>query len=387
MHSDITAVCFKGANGFLSIFNIYNEINNNDTLACLDSFSDLNTHIIQPAVSDRILWLGDFNRHHPMWEEDSNKQLFEPDETITPLIDLLYKNNMVLALPKGIPMLQTSAGNWMKPDNVWCSSSIDDPIQWCNTVLAIWPPLANHMPIITILNLPFPRSSATKSLNFRLAEWSEISAVLKQHLEVESPVSHIGLKEVFIKKVDDLVHIISEVLEEHLEERTPNPFKQRWWTKELSLLKKAKNRLSNKSFKFWHLRDHHIHAEYRMATNKFKEVMHEMWDQDWKDWLKSASQQDLYITNKYISSEPSDHSNARIPTLHTSPNGLPNLDKSNSDKGPALADSFFPPPLVRCQVPPNQTYPTPLQGPHFFSRSWCKFSKLFTLTGYWAIIV
>jgi hypothetical protein len=249
MHSDITAVRFKGANGFLSVFNIYNEITNNDTLACLDSFSDLNAHIIRPAVTDCVLWLGDFNRHHPMWEDDSNERLFEPDETISPLIDLLYKNNMVLALPKGIPTLQTSAGNWTRPDNVWRCGSTDNPIQRCDTVPAIRPPLADHMPIITILHLPFPRSSAAKSLNFRLAEWSEISSTLNQRLEDESPASHIGSKEGFIKKVDDVVRIISEVLEKHLEEKTPNPFKQRWWTKELSLLKKEQNRLSNKSFK------------------------------------------------------------------------------------------------------------------------------------------
>ena len=31
MHSDITAICFRGDNSFLSVFNIYNEITNNDT--------------------------------------------------------------------------------------------------------------------------------------------------------------------------------------------------------------------------------------------------------------------------------------------------------------------------------------------------------------------
>jgi hypothetical protein len=369
MHSDITAVRFKGANGFLSVFNVYNEITNNDTLACLDSFSDLNAHIIRLAVSDCVLWLGDFNRHHPMWEEDSNERLFEPDETIAPLIDLLYKNDMVLALPKGIPTLQTSTGNWTRPDNVWHSGSTDDPIQRCDTVPAIRPPLADHMQIITILGLPFPRLLAAKSLNFRLADWSEISAVLKRRLEAKSPASHIGSKEVFIKKVDDVVRVISEVLEVHLEEKTPNPFKQRWWTKELSLLKKAQSRLINKTFKLRHLRDHPIHAEYRTAANKFKEVMREMRDQDWKDWLESASQQDLYIANKYISSKPSDYSNARIPTLCMSSNGLPSLAESNSDKAAALADSFFPPPPASPQVPPDQTYPAPLRGPRFFSRS------------------
>ena len=31
MHSDVTAVRFKGDNSYLLLFNIYNEITNNDT--------------------------------------------------------------------------------------------------------------------------------------------------------------------------------------------------------------------------------------------------------------------------------------------------------------------------------------------------------------------
>ena len=68
MHSDVTAICFKGDNGFLSIFNIYNEITNNDTIACLDSFLTRNEHLVRPSPLDCVLWLGDFNRHHPIWK-------------------------------------------------------------------------------------------------------------------------------------------------------------------------------------------------------------------------------------------------------------------------------------------------------------------------------
>ena len=169
MHSNITAVRFKGTNGFLLIFNIYNEITNNDTLTCLDLFLDLNAPLVQPTNSDGVLWIGDFNCHHPMWEEDSNEHLFEPEEYISPLIDLLYKNDMLLALPKGIPTLQTPTGNWTRPDNVWRNNTPDNPIVCCDTVPAICPPLADHMPIITILDLPLPRSSAATTLNFRAA--------------------------------------------------------------------------------------------------------------------------------------------------------------------------------------------------------------------------
>ena len=71
--------------------------------------------------------------------------------------------------------------------------------------------------------------------------------------------------------------------------------------------------------------------------------MTEMCSQDWTDWLEGASQQDLYLANKYISSEPSDYSNARIPALHISVNGLPDLAEDNDKKVEALAKLFCPP--------------------------------------------
>jgi hypothetical protein len=55
LHSDISAVRFKGVNGYLSVLNIYNEITNNDTLDFLDLFLDLNAQLVQPSHSDSVL--------------------------------------------------------------------------------------------------------------------------------------------------------------------------------------------------------------------------------------------------------------------------------------------------------------------------------------------
>ena len=238
----------------------------------------------------------------------------------------------------------------------------------CDTVPAIRPPLADHLPIITILDLPFPRSSADSSLKFREVDWPEVFADLKQQLDGATPVKHIESHGEFIKKIDDVTRIISEVLNNHLDEKTPNAYRQQWWTKELTLLKKSQNCLSGKSFKLRHVRDHPVHAEYKSAANKFKEVMHETRDQDWKDWLESVSQQDLYIANKYISNKPSDYSNVCIPPLRTTINRLQDTAELNEDKVKALAESFFPPLLLISHMPPDQNYPTLLCGPRFSSR-------------------
>ena len=182
---------------------------------------------------------------------------------------------MLLALPKGIPTYQSATGNWTHLDNVWHSNTPEDLILRCDVVPPIWPLLADYMPIITIINMPFPRVTTAHTLNFRQANWIKVNKDLAQRLESGPPPSRIISKDEFIIKVDELVHIIKDVLEDHLKERFPSPFKRRWWTKELSQLKKKQNWLSNKAYKFHHLCEHPVYNEYKLAMVKFKETMQE----------------------------------------------------------------------------------------------------------------
>ena len=58
-----------------------------------------------------------------------------------------------MALPSGIPTLETALGNWTRPDNVWRSNNPSNPIISCNTKPSIRPPRADHLPIVTSLDL------------------------------------------------------------------------------------------------------------------------------------------------------------------------------------------------------------------------------------------
>ena len=177
-----------------------------------------------------------------------------------------------------------------------------------------------------------------------MAEWTGINEELKYRLKANSPAKHITTEEEFIQQVNDVVRITYRVLQELIDKKLPNPYKQHWWTKELTNLKKVQNQLSNRSHKFRHIHEHPSHAEYRAAANKFKEVMTDTRNQDWTDLLEGASQRDLFLANKYISNGPTDYLNARIPPLRTQTNGLPDIAENNDQKVKALAESFFPPP-------------------------------------------
>src|ERR1700677_4382633 len=64
---DVTAVQLTGAWGKLTIFNIYNDCDNNNTITTLSKFQHENPDLLGKVTQGaaHVVWLGDFNRHHP----------------------------------------------------------------------------------------------------------------------------------------------------------------------------------------------------------------------------------------------------------------------------------------------------------------------------------
>ena len=57
------------------LINIYNNGTHNRTLEELNQFLTQNITKVRPSQGDHMFWLGDFNRHHPMWDEEWNSHL------------------------------------------------------------------------------------------------------------------------------------------------------------------------------------------------------------------------------------------------------------------------------------------------------------------------
>ena len=92
----------------------------------------------QPGMdSPHILWMGDFNRHHPMWDESCNAHLFTRSnlDKAQLLIDAAAKLGLRMVLPKDLPTLCALAtGNYIRPDNMFTSDTLADVIVSCTTV-------------------------------------------------------------------------------------------------------------------------------------------------------------------------------------------------------------------------------------------------------------
>ena len=153
---NVTALEIKGNFGKIQIYNMYNDGTHNKTLENLDNlFTELDSSGNETHANG-ILLMGDFNRHHPMWDEPHNQHLFTAANLhdAQPLLDLLVTYDLIMALPEGIPTLEANGtGNHTRPDNVFCMSHLQDAIDICDVTPDLRPTGMDHYPIIMEISL------------------------------------------------------------------------------------------------------------------------------------------------------------------------------------------------------------------------------------------
>ncbi|KDQ26830.1 hypothetical protein PLEOSDRAFT_1084565 [Pleurotus ostreatus PC15] len=143
-----------GPAGWIRIINIYNDCRHDQSLKAVDDFLTGERESNDEARHDQMIWAGDFNRHHPMWDEERNHHLFTPRnlEAAERLIDLADQFRMVMKLEKGVPTLQAlNTKNHTRVDNIWCSEAMQGMVVRCDTEPEMRPPKTDHFPVVTEL--------------------------------------------------------------------------------------------------------------------------------------------------------------------------------------------------------------------------------------------
>jgi exonuclease III len=175
---DVAIVQIKGIWGKITIFNIYNDCNNNDTIKLLSRFYSRNR--IQLEHTDtgtaHTIWLGDFNRHHPLWDDPNDDRLFtnEAIDAAEVLIEAIADVGLVLALPGEIPTHQHNVTKrWSRLDQVFISDHSEDMLISCDTWTDWQGILTDHLPILTELDLQLGLTTNKPFTNFREVAWDE----------------------------------------------------------------------------------------------------------------------------------------------------------------------------------------------------------------------
>ena len=170
-------------------------------------------------LQSRIFTYGDFNQHHPLWDEAKNAHLFTHEnlEMAQPLLNLLGWYNMKMALPPYIPTLKAmSTGNHTRVDNIFCNETLMDVVIKCTTDDVACPVKMDHYPIIMQINIHAPKPKSTPRLNFRMTDWLELVKTLLNNLtNLPIPTEITSIQE-FDTKLKPLNVVINDVINKHI---------------------------------------------------------------------------------------------------------------------------------------------------------------------------
>src|SRR5882724_4911645 len=235
---DMTAVEVSTGRGKVWIVNTYNDIGWQQGLLRSTLALRKRAHMGNPVRhTEHTIWLGDINLHHPLWDKECNSHLFTRGnlEKSQLLIDVLAEFDLQMVLPKDVPMLQALVtGNHTRPDNVFVSSLLVGRLVRCVTLPDERPARLDHIPVLMEVDLSLEEQVELPWPNFRMADWKGVREAMSGRLEgldADGDASTIGE---FFHQLDELMCMISEVMDECVPKMGLLPSEKRWWSPELS---------------------------------------------------------------------------------------------------------------------------------------------------------
>ena len=365
--NDITAIQLNGIYGTISIFNIYNDCTHSRNETLLQNY--LNAHIndLSGSEDSHMIWAGDFNRHHPLWDDDKDTHLFTNQalRKAEGIIALLAEHEMTMALPKGIPTLRhMRTKKYSRPDNIFCSSNLQQYITQCEVTAESRPTSTDHFPIITHFDLPQSRIPPNPSRNFRDADWEAFKETLTAKLNITTKPAPITNVQQLNTLGNELTTAIQETIEKEIKISRPRPDSKRWWNRDLTMRRKELNRLRATSYKNRAITHHNSHSELRRKSRQYGNEIIIAKRKHWTDYLEEMSANDIWTANKYLKDPVGDGGNPRIPTLVTKDEQDNEVETNdNENKAKLFAKTFFPPPPELNANDISQEYPAPLPDP------------------------
>ena len=365
---DITAIQLQGDYGKISIFNIYNDCTHSRNETIFNEY--LNTHRQAMINGDdtHMLWAGDFNRHHPLWDDDKDVHLFTRQalRDAEGIINLIADHHMEMLLPKGIPTLQhMRTKKYSRPDNVFCSSTLQPYVTKCEVEAQSRPTSTDHFPIVTHIDLPQSQIPPDPSYNFKMADWEEFKQVLITKLEAYPQPEPIKDPQHLEQMARNVTTAIQEAITEKITCSKPRPDAKRWWNSDLTARRKELNRLRADSYKLRTLTNDPSHRKLRRKSNQYGKAIITAKRAHWSDYLENMMANEIWTANKYIKSPIGDGGAPRIPTLKVkNDNGTTTEVNDNEEKAKTFAKTFFPPPPAQAEQDAQQdAYQDPLPNP------------------------
>ena len=256
---DITIIAIHGNWGELLLYNIYNDCTTNDTVIQLETFNRTrpspnrsningNNSNTQPTI-----WLGDFNRHHPHWDNPNDTRLFTKAaiQDAEVLINVIAEMGLDLALPPGIPThLHNVSKKWTRLDHVFITEDHMDTVIICKALAGTPGVNTDHLPILTSLDLDLARAPSNPPKNFQNVNWEEFEKDLLDRLNKLPAPTAIKTAGELDEACSKLTTAIQETINVKVPMSNPGIKAKRWWTKELKKLRQEANKKGRAASKY-----------------------------------------------------------------------------------------------------------------------------------------
>jgi hypothetical protein len=111
------------------------------------------------------------------------------------------------------------------------------------------------------------------------------------------------------------VQVIQKVIEDQVPKTRITTKSKRWWTKELTQLRRQADKLGRQAYRRQSEPEHEIHAKHKEAVKRYDKTLSYTKKQHWRDWLEKAEEPDLWTVSKLIAAPATNSGKSRIPIL------------------------------------------------------------------------
>ena len=143
-------------------------------------------------------------------------------------------------------------------------------------------------------------------------DWDDFRKTLETKLAMVQTVEEFMTEADLLEQITKLDAAIKETIKEQVPINKPSLYAKRWWTKNLTEMKKYKERLARLSYRKRVEDEDPVHEEFRQAWNSYSEVIRRMKEEH---WLESLDEQGIWTANRLVSGPAMDGGRCRIPTL------------------------------------------------------------------------
>ena len=182
-----------------------------------------------------VIWVGDFNRHHPAWDSPEDTRLFTRNvlDVAKVLIRLTAELRLDTALPAGMPThMHNITKKWTRLDQVYVSENTLDTLISCKTRCHDRGLNTDHILIVTKLDVAMCRTPETVSKNFRNVDWEKFREYLQGKMAKFGIPMRIRNQVSLNKECKRLTVALQETIKAMVLTTEVCPKSKRWWTKD-----------------------------------------------------------------------------------------------------------------------------------------------------------